>query len=66
MFELDFQDAKYNEGKLINSFKVHGLHAEYLKEKWVAFLTFGANAMIGKHCRSEQAEAEVPLYLALP
>jgi hypothetical protein len=28
IFELDFQDAKHNGEKLMNSSKVHGLHDE--------------------------------------
>jgi hypothetical protein len=32
LLELHSQGAEYNEGKLMNCSKVHGLHEEYLKK----------------------------------
>jgi hypothetical protein len=62
---LDSRDAGHNEEKLMNCFEVHGLLEEYVKENWVPLAAVVANAMIGKHCHSEQAKSEVPLYFAL-
>jgi hypothetical protein len=30
LLELHSQDAEHTEGELMNSFKVHGLHEEYI------------------------------------
>jgi hypothetical protein len=50
----------------MNCFKVRGLLEEYVKGNWVELAILGANVMICKDCRSEQAKSEVPLHFALP